>query len=564
MGHQTAIAHWDETFLRMDGKGWLRALIGAFLLALAPMLPAQEAANRAPLFEGLGNHHHPVTTDSERAQRYFDQGLVLAFGFNHAEAYRSFRQAAEIDPECAMAWWGAAWVLGPNINGAMDPAQVPRAWELLQKAQATAEGASARERAYIDALAKRYGPEALADRSPRDQAFALAMGRVAERYPDDLDARVIHAEALMDTTPWDYWREDGDPKEVTRTILAALQEVLRRQPDHPMANHLLIHAVEAAHPLRGLEEAHRLEDLVPGAGHLVHMPAHIYIRLGRYHEATRANLRAIEADRRYLKQVDTQGAYPLAYVPHNYHFGWATATLEGRSELALRLAREMADMVDEQAMRRRPLTTLQHYWITPLYALVRFGRWNEILARPEPADDLVYPRAVWHYARGMAYTRQGQSEAARAELRQLKDLRADPSLKWVTVWDINKSRHILEIAAHALAGELAAARGDYPAALRSLERAVVREDALNYDEPPTWHYPVRQSLGAVLLEAGRPQRAEAVYREDLARFPENGWSLYGLLEALRRQGKMTEAQRVQRRFREAWRHADVTLTASRF
>jgi tetratricopeptide (TPR) repeat protein len=563
MGQQTAIARLDH-ILRMDRKGWLRVLVGAFLLVLSAAAPGQGGSGQAPLLAGLGDHNHPVTTDSEQAQRYFDQGLILAFGFNHAEAYRSFRQAAEIDPDCAMAWWGAAWVLGPNINAAMDPAQVPRAWELLQKARAAAGEASAREQAYINALAKRYGPEALADRSSRDRAFAEAMGRVAERFPDDLDARVIHAEALMDTTPWDYWRADGAPKAVTRTILAALQAVLRRQPDHPMANHLLIHAVEAAHPLQGLEEAKRLEDLVPGAGHLVHMPAHIYIRLGRYHEATRANLRAIEADRRYLAQVDTQGAYPLAYVPHNYHFGWATATLEGRSELALRLAREMADMVDEEAMRRRPLTTLQHYWITPLYALVRFGRWEEILARPEPAEDLIYPRAVWHYARGMAYTRQGRLEAARAELRKLDTLRADPSLQWVTVWDINKSRHILEIAAYALAGELAAAEGDYPAAIRSLKRAVAREDALNYDEPPTWHYPVRQSLGAVLLEAGRPKRAEAVYRADLKRFPDNGWSLYGLLASLRRQGKTVEAEAVQRRFREAWRHADVTLTASRF
>ncbi|KPV41949.1 hypothetical protein AN478_00095 [Thiohalorhabdus denitrificans] len=538
--------------------------MGAFLLALAPLLAAQETAEQAPLFEGLGDHHHAVTTDSESAQRYFDQGLILAFGFNHAEAYRSFRQAAELDPDCAMAWWGAAWVLGPNINAAMDPAQAPEAWELLQKAQAAAEGASDREKAYIEALAKRYGPEALEDRSSRDQAFAEAMGKVAKRYPDDLDAQVIHAEALMTTTPWDYWREDGKPKAVTQTILTTLQGVLRRAPDHPMANHLLIHAVEAARPLQGLEEAKRLEDLVPGAGHLVHMPAHIYIRLGRYHEATRANLRAIEADQRYLEQVDTQGAYRLGYVPHNYHFGWATATFEGRSELAIRLAREMAEMVDREAMRERSLTTLQHYWITPLYALVRFGRWEEILARPEPAEDLVYPRAVWHYARGMAYTRKGDLEAAREELRRLDALRDHPDLKWVTVWDINKSRHILEIASHALTGELAAAAEDYEAAIASLEQAVEREDALNYDEPPTWHYPTRQSLGAVLLEAGRVERAEAVYRADLARFPENGWSLFGLLESLRRQGELEEARAVQRRFRQAWRHADVVLTGSRF
>ncbi len=519
---------------------------------------------KAPLLEGLGDHHHPVTTDNDLAQRYFDQGLILAFGFNHGEAHRSFMQAAEIDPDCAMAWWGAALVLGPNINAAMDPADVPEAWRLLQKAQDAAEHATERERAYIDALAKRYGPQALEDRSPRDKAYAEAMADLAKRYPDDLDAQVLYAESLMDTTPWAYWQKDGSPKPVTETILRILKKVLFRDPEHPMANHLYIHAVEAQRPELGLEEAKRLEDLVPGAGHLVHMPAHIYIRIGRYHDGTKANLRAIAADQGYLQQVDAQGVYRLAYIPHNYHFGWATATLEGRSELAIRLAREMAEMVDKEHMRKRGLTTLQHYWITPVYALVRFGHWNEILNRPEPAKDLVYPRAVWHYARGMALTRKGKLDQARAELTELKGLSDDPSLKWVTVWDINKSRHILDIAVHALTGELEAAAGNYDKAITSLQRAVEREDALNYDEPPTWHYPTRQSLGAVLLESGQPAEAEKIYREDLKVFPNNGWSLFGLLEALRRQGKMEAAQNVEQRFREAWRNADVMLTASRF
>ena len=536
----------------------------AVLLTLSLRAATEDSNNRAPLFVGMGDHHHAVTTESELAQRYFDQGLVLAYGFNHGEAYRSFKQAAELDPDCAMAWWGAAWVQGPNINMAMDPEKAPEAWELLQKAQDASSAASPRERAYIEALAKRYGPEPLEDRTPRDQAFAEAMEKVAERYPNDLDAQVIYAEALMDTTPWDYWLEDGQPKAVTEKILDTLQDVLRRAPDHPMANHLFIHAVEAERPVDGLEEAERLKDLVPGAGHLVHMPSHIYIRVGRYHEATLANQRAIEADRRYLEQVGEHGVYPIGYVPHNFHFGWATATLEGRSELAIRLAREMREMVDTEAMRQRPLSTLQHYWITPLYALVRFGKWDEILSRSEPAEDLVYPQAVWRYARGMAHARKGELELARKELQRLDELRNDPSLKWVTVWDINKSRHILEIASLSLAGEIQAAAGDFGKAIASLERAVEREDALNYDEPPSWHFPTRQALGAVLLQAGEPQQAETVYREDLVQFPDNGWSLFGLLQALRRQGETEEADEVQRRLREAWRHADVTLTASRF
>lgn len=525
---------------------------------------AQGEVERAPLLEGLGDHHHPVTTVSDRAQAYFDQGLVLAFGFNHPEAYRSFRRAVELDPSCAMCWWGAAWVLGPNINAAMDPAAVPEAWNLWQRASEEAAEVSDREQAYVEALGARYGQEAVDDRSGRDRAFADAMRKVTRQHPDDLDAQVLFAEALMVTTPWDYWLESGQPRPVTDTVLSVLGRVLREDPDHPMANHLMIHAVEAVRPAQGLEEARRLEDLVPGAGHLVHMPAHIYIRLGRYHDATKTNLRAIEADRRYLDQVDIESGYRLGYVPHNYHFGWATATMEGRSELAIRLAREMAAIVDTSAMRERGLTTLQHYWITPLYALVRFGRWEEILQEPEPGADLIYPRAVWHYARGMARVRRNQFDLARKHLETLDRLRTDPSLEWVTVWDINKSRHILEIASLALAGELAAAERRYDAAIELLSDAVEREDALNYDEPPTWHYPTRQSLGAVLLAAGHPERAEAVYLQDLERFPENGWSLHGLVRALREQGKTRQAREVAGRYEEAWRHADVVLTSSRF
>jgi tetratricopeptide (TPR) repeat protein len=540
----------------------LQYALALALVAVPASWASAQSATQVPLYEGLGDHHHSVSTNSDQAQRYFDQGLVLAYAFNYSEAYPSFLKAAELDPECAMCWWGAAWVLGPNLNAAMDPERAPEAWSLLQRAE-SANRASERERAYIGALSQRYGPEPLDDRGPRDQAFATAMGEVAARYPDDLDARVMHVEALMDTMPWDYWREDGQPKPATETVLAELHEVLQVAPDHPMANHLMIHAVEAVHPEQGLEEAVRLADLTPGAGHLVHMPAHIYIRLGRYHEATLANQRAIAADQRYLAQAHAEGEYPLAYVPHNYHFLWATATLEGRGALAIGTARDMAALVDEDAMREPALSTLQHYWITPLYALVRFGRWEEILAWPEPAEDLVYPRAVRHYARGMALTRTGDFDGALRELEALNGLRDDPRLEWVTVWDINKSRHILEIAAQALTGELAAARGDYGRAIEGLELAVEREDALNYDEPPTWHYPTRQSLGAVLLEAGQPQRAEEIYREDLAKFPDNGWSLFGLLEALRRQGKEAATAEVQRRFEEAWQYADVVLTSSR-
>ncbi|MFP4308764.1 MAG: tetratricopeptide repeat protein [Desulfococcaceae bacterium] len=547
----------------MKRKLGLGAISGGLLVGIRIATGAGDGSTPAPLFEGLGDHRHPAATDSKRTQRYFDQGLVLGFGFNHAEAHRSFLQAAEIDPDRAMAWWGAAWVPGPNINAAMDSQNAPKAWRLLRKAKSAAARAGDREKAYIDALAHRYGPEPMDDRSSRGAAFARAMGAVADRYPEDMDARVIYAEALMDLSPWDSWRENGEPKEVTRKILSALNGFLRRAPKHPMANHQKIHAVEAAHPLQRLEEAKRLENLVPGAGHLVHMPAHLYTRVGRYHDATRTNQRAIAADKRHLAQVDAQGAYRLAHVPHNCHFGWATGAFEGRRELALRLSREMADMVDPETMRKRPWTTLQQYWITPLYALVRFGKWDQILAWDSPAEDLPYPRSVWHYARGTAFARRGELDAARDELGKLEQTRKDASLKWATVWDSNKSRHILDIASHVLQGEIAAA-GDFEASIEALTHAVAREDALNYDEPPTWHFPTRQALGAVLLETGKPKRAETAYREDLKKYPENGWSLFGPLDALRRQGKTEAAADVERRFREAWRHAEIVLTASRF
>lgn len=521
-------------------------------------------ADPVPFFEGLGEHHHAVTTNSALAQRYFNQGITLAFAFNHAEAQRSFLRAAELDPNCAMAWWGAAWVLGPNINAEMKRENVQKAWRLLTKAKDAAKYVSERERAYIHALHRRYGPVPLQNRRGRERDFAEAMAHVAARFPEDLDAQVIYAEALMNTSPREYWDSNGIPKPVTEGIMAVLEDVLEQNPKHTHANHLYIHTVEMGRPELGLKPAERLESLVPGAGHLVHMPAHIYIRTGHYHKATDANLRAIRADQNYLQQVDAAGIYRLGYVPHNYHSGWATASIEGRARLAIYLAKETAALVDTQMMRQRDTSTLQHYWITPLYALVRFGQWGKILDYPEPAEDLVYPRGVWHYAQGMAQTRKGNLQAAHAHLEALNDLRKRRDLEWVTIWDINKSEDVLGIAFYQLCGELAAAEGNLDTAATFLRQAVAREDALDFDEPPTWHYPARQALGAVLLQAGYPEAAEDVYRNDLKVFPANGWSLFGLLGSLNRQGKVEEAAEVERQFERAWRRADVVLTASRF
>lgn len=534
---------------------WL--VVGAAAAAKAPT-----EGRHAPLLDGMGSHHHPIATDVPLAQRYFDQGLVLAYGFNHAEAARSFREAARLDPACAMCNWGVALVLGPNINAAMDPEAVPEAWAALEAARVLAEDAPEAERAYVAALAARYAEEPGDDRSALDAAYAGAMRELHRRYPDDLDAATLFAEALMDTTRWDYWTADGEPKPVTEEILATLESVLARDPAHPGANHLYIHAVEAVRPELGVAAADRLRSLVPGAGHLVHMPSHIYVRVGRYHDAALANERAIAADDAYVTQCHAQGLYPLAYMPHNHHFLWASATLEGRSEVALGAARHIAAHTDPEMMRQPGLGTLQHYWATPLFAQVRFGRWDEVLAAPKPPADLVYPTGVWHYARAMALVRKDRLDEAARELGELARTAADPALEGVTIWDLNTTRALLEIASRVVAGELAAAKGDFTAAVEYLEEAVAREDRLRYDEPPPWHYPVRQTLGAVLLRAGRPADAERVYRQDLERFPDNGWSLYGLAASLDAQKKAGESAAVRKRFTAAWRNADVQLTAS--
>ena len=519
---------------------------------------------QAPLLEGLGDHHHPVEARSQLTQTYFDQGLILAYGFNHAEAARSFREATRLDPECAMCWWGLALVLGPNINAPMDPDNNAEAHDAVQRALRFSRDGDPRERAYIEALATRYTAEPPEDRSALDLAFAEAMAEVVQRYPDDLDAATLYAETLMDTMPWNYWKDDGDPKPATRELLAQLQRVIEADPRHPGALHLYLHAVEEVHPDWGVDKADRLADLVPGAGHLVHMPSHIYIRVGRYEDAAEANRKAIEADDAYVTQCHAQGLYPVGYMPHNHHFLWAAATFQGDSETALDSARHISHHVNRELLRTPGYGTLQHYLVTPIYTLVRFGRWDELLAYPRPDEDLLYPEGVWRYGRALALIRREQIDEARQELDRLRRIAADPALDDVTLWGINGTTDLLEIAVEVVAGELAAAGGDTEEAVRCLEVALDLESTLLYDEPPAWHQPVRQVLGALLLEAGRAEDAERVYREDLSKFPHNGWSLHGLAEALEVQGRTREAEQVRRQLRQAWKSADVTLTSSRF
>lgn len=533
------------------------------LMVISLLVAADPEPPIAPLLEGLGSHHHEISTDSPQAQRYFDQGLVLSFGFNHQEAARSFRQAQILDPECAMCFWGESLVLGPNINAGMDVSENPRAYAAVQRALALKDSATERERAYIEALAERYAEQAPDDRGALDQAYAEAMGKVAERFPDDPDAASLHAEALMDTTPWNYWEDDGSPKPVTRTILATLETVLAEHPNHPLANHLYIHAVEKVHPERGIAAADRLRDLVPGAGHLVHMPGHIYIRVGRYEEAVLANEKAIAADDAYIVQCHAQGLYPVAYMPHNQHFLAAAASFIGESEKALDAARHMRAHQDPKLMREAGYETLQHYWALPYFVMVRFGRWDALLAEPKPPEDLIYPTGIWHFARGLAHARAFELDEARKSLAALTWIANDPEMSATRIWETNTMAQILAIAREVLAGEIAMEDCQPDAAVGHLTTAVSLEDGLTYVEPSDWYVPARHYLGLALLAAERPAEAEAVYRKDLEIYPDNGWALVGLGQSLAAQGRTADAQAARQRFLQVWTGADIEIEGSR-
>ncbi|HKH93315.1 MAG TPA: hypothetical protein VKA54_16035 [Gemmatimonadaceae bacterium] len=522
---------------------------------MAPTAPAR--VDSIALWDGLGDHRHPVTTRSATAQQYFDQGLRLVYAFDHPDAIRSFRLAQRLDSTCAMCAWGEALALGPNINVPMDSASGAAAYAAIRRAVALAERATPRERAYIDALAARYGPDPTSRRKALDSAYARAMARVSRADPRDDDAAVLHAEAEMLLGPWDYWMPGKRAKPHGARAMATLTSVVRRSPRHAGGCHFYIHVVEAAFPERAVPCAERLPSLMPGAGHVVHMPAHVYIRVGRYADAIERNVHALHADEPHIAEMPADGVYRLALHPHNAHFLSFAAAMIGRSAQALEAARQTRAKTDTAMLRAAGLGALQHYYMMPLLFSVRFGRWDEVLAEPEPAADLPYPRALRHYARALARAAKGDVAEAERELVELRRLRADERLKTVTIWDLNASSAILDIALASVEGELAAARRDWPSAVAALRRAVAVEDSFTYDEPPPWHLPTRQQLGFTLLRAGRASAAEAAFRQDLERHPENGWSLAGLAASLRAQGRTGEATRVDARFRRAWATADV-------
>lgn len=516
-------------------------------------------ADSVPLFENLGDHHYPVSTQSRQAQQYFDQGLTLAYGFNHAEAARSFQTAAALDDTCAMCYWGIAYVLGPNINIPMEETAVPSAWEALQQAIARSSHATIKERLLIQALADRYSPEATEDRTDLDEAYATALKQLHQRYPDDLEVATFYAEALMDTMPWDYWDEAGQAKPRTVELLNTLESVMAQDPHHVGALHLYIHAVEKEHPELAEKAADNLRGLVPAAGHLVHMPSHIYVRIGRYHDAVMVNQDAVEADNAYLQGPHLSGPYTTVYMPHNHHFEWFGALMTGQQDIALKAA-EGTSNVDPELIRAPGFAgALQHYSSVPLYTLVRFERWQDILSTSAPETDLKYPTGVWHYARGMALTAQGQIADAQAELAAVQTLVADPDLTELSIWGFNNTAHVLGISAKVLAGEIALAQQNYESAIAHLQSATELEDQLIYTEPPDWYSPTRNLLGQAFLQAKRYGEAEQAFRADLAIYPDNGWSLYGLMQSLKVQGQNQEAAIVQRQFEAAWQYADQDL-----
>ena len=517
--------------------------------------PPPNLSVTVPLYTDLGSHHKRISTRVPAAQQYFDQGLRLVYGFNHAEAIRSFTRAAELDPTCAMCYWGIALAHGPHVNAPMDSASGVAAYAAVQKALSLKSHATAPERVYIEALAQRYEEDPPTDRARLDISYSRAMGKVVKTYPKDLDAATLYAESLMDLRPWNYWRSDRTPYPGTQEIVHQLRSVLTRNPNHPGACHYYIHAVEAVNPKAAVPCAERLAQLMPGEGHMVHMPAHIYIRVGRWNDAIQANHHAIHSDEVFIEGQHPMGVYPLAYYPHNIHFLAFASTMAGRSAQAIEAANTLTSKVNLDAARQVGL--LQEMLPYHVLTLTTFGKWDEILAAPLPPEDIRFSSAMAHYARGVAH-------AAKAEWAE-----AQEALDRVTAGDAAtpegaEGKTALSIAVHALSGEIATRRGDLDMGITHFKEAAKIEDAGLYFEPPKWYYPIRHSLGAVLLKAGQYAEAEKVYREDLRRFPENGWSLFGLAQALRAQGKESDAVAEEARFRRAWVDTDVTLTASRF
>ena len=533
----------------------LRSLILA-KAETAPFQPGQRksekpVADEPPLFKDLGGLHFKISTASPLAQAYFDQGLRLTFAFNHAEAARAFRAAQRLDPQCAMCFWGEALVLGPNINAPMFPEAVAPAVAAAQKAMARSSEASDAEKALISAVAKRYSTDPLVERAALDKAYANSMTETATKFRSDDTIQVLFAESLMDLSPWDYWEAAGaKPKNRTQELIDALERVLERNPGHAGAIHYYIHAMEAStKPEKALPYARQLGKQMPGAGHIVHMPAHIYYRLGLYREALQANVAAIAVDEKYFRTSPSDAFYKGAYYPHNVHFVMVSALMGGEGKTALDAGAKLDKVIDHEFLKMAG--ALQPVKAAPYFSHVQFSSPETILALPDPGKEFILVNAMWHYARAVAFARKAAFAESQREIDVLTMIERDGDFKPVKEWDI-PGKEIVQTARHVALGRLADALGDLPGAIKAYEDAVFVQDTLPYTEPPHWYYPVRQSLGVALLRAGRLDDAEKAFRESLAQTPSNGWALRGLMEVYRKRGDAAALKATQKRFDTTW------------
>jgi tetratricopeptide (TPR) repeat protein len=519
------------------------------------------AEGSTPLYRDLGNLHRKVSTRSAQAQQYFDQGLRLTYAFNHDEAIGSYTEGTRADSTCAMCWWGIAYAMGPNINAPMDTAVYRPAYAAIQRAVALRVGATPVERDLIDAMAKRYGPEPVANRAPLDSAYAHALAPLAKKYPNDPDVQTLYAESLMDLSPWNYWTDRGTrARPDTKVMVAALEKTIAKYPNHPGACHLYIHAVEASTtPERALPCANRLAELMPGAGHLVHMPSHIYMRTGQYDLAVEHNHHAVAEDETFIQDRRPTGFYQYSYYPHNYHMLWAGLIQLGRGTEAIAASRKIVSVIPIKVVKTVP--PLEYFFPTPYWSLVRFGKYDEMLAEPAPARELKYTTGMWHYARGIAAAATDKTDLAKAEQDSVAAIIAATPKEAPA--GINSQKQLLTLAQGHLTGRIALAKGDTAAAVQAFQAAIAVEDSLLYDEPPPWYHPIRQELAAVYLAQNKAPEAARLYREDLDQFKNNGWSLYGLAQALERQGKSAEAAKYKAQYEKMWGKADVKPLAER-
>lgn len=530
---------------------------GLFLKSCKP----QETKFEAPLFENMGSYTLDIMAESKFASQFVTQGVIMANAFNHGEAARSFREAIRIDSTCAMAYWGLAYVLGPNYNTNSDQGEKSEITSAVQKAIKYSEGASEWEKELIRVLSLKFPQNSETD----EEAYASGMETAYEKFPDNDFVVTLYAESLMNLHAWDlYTRKGGEAKSWTPEIVNLIEQAIALNPNNPLANHLYIHATEAAPDVeKSIPSAERLSSLVPGAGHLVHMPSHAYINTGDYHLASEANEQAVKVDSIYIAECLVKGVYPQLYYPHNWHFLAATAALEGRATRSIEAAFKTAEIIDRNYLREEGFSTTQHYITIPVHVLIKFSQWEKILATPKPDDDLVYPLSIWHYARGMAFANTGLREEANEELLALEGIIDQGTLKDLMIWEINSAEDIANIARHVLRGEIAKLSGNMELAVEHFQEGIEIEDQLNYNEPPDWFFSVRHFLGDVYLEMGLAKEAESVYREDLSYWVKNGFALSGLYHSLILQERTDEAKEVLSQFEEAWQYADVELKYSR-